>query len=102
MTRGAAFALGAALMLDGATAAQAADLYLPDATSVLAGASSFFSGVLPRVPENWSDLPVRLTLSERAGYNSNILSTPETSTGATTAYGRPLGSLESISNYGAS
>ena len=101
MTRRAAFALGAALMLDGVAAAQATDLYLPDATSVLAGAPSF-PGVLPSIPENWSDLPVKFMLSERAGYDSNILNTPVTTTGATTAFGRPIGSLESISNYGAS
>jgi len=95
MTRSAAFALGAALMLDGATAARAADLYLPDATSVLADA-----GVLPSVPENWSDLPVQLKFSEAVGYNSNVLYAP--SNGAALGFSSPTGTLYSISTVGAS
>ena len=56
-------------------------------------------GVFSRVPENWSDLPVQLKLQESAGYNSNVFSIR---TNATALLGRPIGSLVSISNLGAS
>ena len=59
-------------------------------------------GVFSRVPENWSDLPVQLHLSEKFGYNSNVRNTPTGGSGLTSAFGRPIGSLESISNFGAS
>ena len=55
------------------------------------------------MPENWNDLPVQLHLKESVGYNSNILNTPVTQSGATTGlFGQPIGSLVSISDYGAS
>ena len=48
--------------------------YWSGATSAMASAPAMY-GVFSRRPENWSDLPVKFKLSERAGYNSNILNT---------------------------
>ncbi len=94
--------LAGILLLGGGSLAQADDLYATDAPSVMSVAPAMY-GVFSRVPENWSDLPVRLTFQERAGYNSNILNTPLTKSGAATAnFGQPLGSLVSISNFSGS
>jgi hypothetical protein len=55
----------------------------------------------PRLPENWSDLPFQLHMSETMQYNSNITNTPTGPT-ASALYGRPVGGMVSISNYGVS
>ena len=101
MRRSAVLTLGGALLLGGASAVHADDLSGSDAPSAWTIAPAMY-GVFSRVPENWSDLPVQLTFSDRAGYNSNILNTPLNSSGSTVGFGRPLGSLESISNFGGS
>jgi hypothetical protein len=95
MNQSAVLTLGGALLLGGATVAQGDDL------SPMAVTPATY-GILPDLPENWSDLPLRLNLSESTGYNSNILNAPSTAGGAVTAFGRPIGSLVSISNFGAS
>ena len=88
-------------MLVSVSAARADGFYLTD-WPWLAPAVPATTGIFPRLPENWSDLPLQLHLTEQVGYNSNVLSTP-TGTGASSAlYGRPISSLESISTYGAS
>ena len=88
-------------MLVGVSAARADELSLTD-WLLLAPGLPATTGIFPRLPENWSDLPLQLHLTEQVGYNSNITNTPS-STGALSAgYGRPIGSLESISTYGAS
>ena len=60
--------LGAFLALGGLNGALAQD----------AGANSILLGALPRLPENWSDLPFQFHLSETTGYNSNVLGSPRT------------------------
>jgi hypothetical protein len=93
MNQSAVLTLGGVLLLGGATVAQA------DGSSPMTVAPATY-GILPDLPENWSDLPLRLNLSEATGYNSNILNSPSTTGGAVTALGRPIGSLVSISNVG--
>jgi hypothetical protein len=65
--------LSAVLMLGGVTGGRGDDL----SGSVGADSSLSPGGFsLPALPENWSDLPVRLTASESVGYNSNIFGVP--------------------------
>jgi len=65
--------LGAVLMLGGVTGGRGDEL-----SGVVGPASagtnfpSFDDFALPTLPENWSDLPVRLTASQSVAYNSNI------------------------------
>jgi hypothetical protein len=65
--------LGAVLMLGGVTGGRGDELS-DAAGSGSAGPSTPPSDnfVLPTLPENWSDLPVRLTASQSVAYNSNI------------------------------
>jgi len=65
--------LGAVLMLGGVTGGRGDELS-GAAGPAPAGPSfpSFDNPVLPTLPENWSDLPVRLTASQSVAYNSNI------------------------------
>ena len=98
MVRGGALTLGTIAMLGGATGARADDSTgLFDAAQSAASLpswSEFFQGI----HQNWSDLPVRFTVSESVGYNSNILANPgNTLLGQTS---KPLGAFESISSYG--
>ncbi len=87
------------MLLGGASAVHADDLYASDAPSAMTIAPAMY-GVFSRVPENWSDLPVQFKFSESVGYNSNIFNTPYQRRGP--GFGRPIGSLISISNFGAS
>ncbi len=103
MSRSAGLTLGGilSLVLGGASAVQADDLSASAPLSAMTIAPALY-GVFSRVPENWSDLPVQLHLKESVGYNSNILNTPLTRSGATTGvFGQPIGSIISISDYGA-
>ncbi len=55
---------------------------------------------MPSLPENWSDLPLRLTASETVLYNSNILGVP---IGGRTAFpGQPIADFTSTTTVGAS
>ena len=102
MIRIGGLTLGGLLLLGGANLVHADDLYATDAPSELSVSPTMY-GVFSRVPENWSDLPLQLKLQEKTGYNSNILNTPLTGSSAvTTFFGHPVGSLVSISNFGAS
>jgi len=101
MVRSAILTLGVALTIGGVSAVQADDLILPDVTSLTAWAPSFY-GVFSSFPENWSDLPFQLKVSESAAYNSNILNTPVSSGATSFLFGRPIGAFESISSYAAS
>src|SRR5579863_9570485 len=67
MRRSGALTLGAVLMLGGVTSGWGDEL-----------SSSLSPGgiALPSLPENWADLPVRLTASESISYNNNIFSVP--------------------------
>jgi hypothetical protein len=100
MFRSGALTLGAVLMLGGVSGVQGQDL-----SAFGAAAAPSFVGVLPNLPQNWSDLPMQFKASEAVGYDSNILNTP-TQTGAVASnllIGRgPIAAFESISDYGAS
>ncbi len=83
-------ALGAVLMLGGVTGGRGDEL-----SSSLS--PSGFN--LPALPENWADLPVRLTASESISYNNNIFSVP---TGTVLPNDEPRGDFTSTSSYGIS
>jgi hypothetical protein len=89
--------LGAVLMFGGVSGAQSQDL-----SGVASGASVVpsFYGVFPSLPQNWSDLPFTLKVSESLAYNSNILNTPTVRGGTLITTFRPIGAFESISTYG--
>jgi hypothetical protein len=98
MIRGVILTLGAIVTLASPTGARADDLSLfgwPALSPVET------TGVFPRLPQNWNDLPVKFTFQEQVGYNNNIYNTP-TGAGAYAYYGRPQGAMESISTYGVS
>ena len=59
MFRGGALTLGAVLMLGGASGVEGQDLSAFDKA-----AAPSFVGVLPNLPQNWSDLPLQLKASE--------------------------------------
>ncbi len=69
--------LGAILMLGGVSNGQGQELSGAVGPAP-AGPSfpSFDAPVLPTLPENWSDLPVRLTAPQSVAYNSNIFGVP--------------------------
>jgi Putative beta-barrel porin 2 len=75
MRRSGALTLGAVLMLGGVTGGRGQELS-GAVTSSGPSFPSFDGAVLPTLPENWSDLPVRLTASQSVGYNSNIFGVP--------------------------
>ena len=52
---------------------------------------------LPSVPQNWADLPFKLTASETVSYNSNIDSLP---IGFVNPRGGPQGDFTTTSNFG--
>jgi hypothetical protein len=54
--------------------------------------------VLPSIPENWADLPFRLTASQTVSYNSNINSLPI----GVARPGQVLGDFTSTTNFGVS
>jgi hypothetical protein len=95
MVRKGALTLGAVLML-GASGARAQDI------SAFGIAAPSLAGVLPNLPQNWSDLPIQFKISEAVGYNSNVTNTPAQSTGVNLLLGRQVGAFESVSNYQAS
>ena len=74
MVRKGALTLGAVLML-GASGARAQDL------SAFGIAAPSLTGVLPNLPQNWSDLPIQFKISEAVGYNSNVVNTPSSGIG---------------------
>jgi len=92
MVRSGVLTLGAVLML-GAGGVQAQDL------SALGAAVPSFAGVLPILPQNWSDLPVTFKASEAVGYNSNIINTPSQNQSGVLTRASPVGAFESISDY---
>src|SRR5271165_2938908 len=82
MRRSGALTLGAVLMLGGVTGGRGDEL-----SGVVgpASAGTNFPFALPTLPENWADLPVRLTASQSVAYNSNIF-------GVATGFALPPGS----------
>ncbi len=100
MTRGAVLTLGAIASLAGLSAARAGDATLFGWPS-LSPIAPAVTEVLPSLPQNWHDLPLQLHVSESIGYNSNFLNVPTGPGAAAAAYGRPVGTMQSISTYGA-
>ena len=65
--------------------------------SVTPATGSSFDGLaLPAVPENWADLPFKLTASQTVSYNSNVSSFPI----GFAPKGAILGDFTSTSNFG--
>ena len=85
--------LGVVLTLGAVTGGRGQEL----SGSVTSGNGSLFDGfVLPSVPENWADLPFKLTASQTVSYNSNISSFPI----GIAPKGAVLGDFTSTSNFG--
>src|SRR5260370_22316375 len=99
MKRSGALTVGAVLMLGGVAGAVGEDLSRPVDVTSNAGTLPSRGGIFPRLPENWSDLPVQLKVSESVGYNSNVLGSP---TNTPSFAGLARGDFQSISSYGAS
>src|SRR5574337_53680 len=99
----AASTLAALILLGGVSVAEAQDASASG--SLASGVDGLLVGALPRLPENWADLPFQLHASESVGYNSNVLNTPNNSSvlinGALVNF-KPIGAFESISSFGAS
>jgi hypothetical protein len=73
MRRGGALTLGAILILGGVSGGRGDELSDAAGSGSAAPNSPPSDGfVLPTLPENWSDLPVRLSASQSEQYNSNI------------------------------
>jgi hypothetical protein len=102
MVRSGALTLGAFLMLGGVSGAEADDLW-----SLGPGALPALGGVMPSLPQNWSDLPFTIHVDEGVGYNSNIINSPSHSTAgvsptASLFVQNPISSFYSTSTYQAS
>jgi hypothetical protein len=87
--------LGVVLTLGAVTGGRGQDL----SGSVTSADGSTLGGfALPAVPENWADLPVKLTASQTVSYNSNLSGFP---VGVATP-GQVLGDFNSTTNFGLS
>jgi hypothetical protein len=87
--------LGVVLTLGAVTGGRGQDL----SGSVTSADGSTLGGfALPSVPENWADLPVKLTASQTVSYNSNLSGFP---VGVATP-GQVLGDFNSTTNFGVS
>jgi hypothetical protein len=89
MRRSGAFTLAVVLTLGAVTGGRGQEL----SSSVTPANGGF---VLPSVPENWADLPFKLTASQTESYNSNISSFPI----GVAPKGTVLGDFTSTSNFG--
>jgi hypothetical protein len=93
MRRSGAFTLAVVLTLGAVTGGRGQEL----SSSVTAAHGSPFDGLtLPSVPENWADLPFKLTASQIVSYNSNISSFPV----GFAPKGAVLGDFTSTTNFG--
>jgi hypothetical protein len=93
MRRSGAFTLAVVLMLGAVTGGRGQEL----SGSVTPASGSPLDGLaLPSVPENWSDLPFKLTASQIVSYNSNISSFPI----GFAPRGTILGDFTSTTNFG--
>ena len=88
--------LGAVLMLGGMNGSRSDELSGSVGVNDAASPGGF---ALPSLPENWADLPFRLTATENVAYNSNIFSVP---IGAGLASRQPLGDFTSTTTVGMS
>src|ERR1700733_6197491 len=89
MRRSGAFTLAVVLTLGAVTGGRGQEL----SSSVTSANGGF---VLPLVPENWADLPFKLTASQTESYNSNITSFPI----GVAPKGTILGDFTSSTNFG--
>jgi hypothetical protein len=94
MRRSGAFTLAVVLTLGAVTGGRGQEL----SSSVTAANGSLDGLVLPSVPENWADLPFKLTASQTESYNSNISSFPV----GVAPKGAILGDFTSTTNFGVS
>jgi Putative beta-barrel porin 2 len=95
MRRSGALTLGVVLTLGAVTGGWAQDL----SGSVTSASGSSFGGLaLPSIPDNWSDLPVRLTASQNVSYNSNVNGFPI----GVAPVGAVLGDFTATTNFGLS
>jgi hypothetical protein len=86
--------LGVVLTLGAVTGGRGQEL----SNSVTAANGSLSNGfALPSIPENWSDLPFRLTASQNLSYNSNINAIP---LGVPVPPGEVLGDFTSTTSLG--
>ena len=85
--------LGVVLTLGAVTGGRGQEL----SGSVTAANGSLGGFVLPSVPENWADLPFKLTASQTESYNSNISCF---SASASLRRARSLGDFTSTTNFG--
>jgi hypothetical protein len=92
MRRSGAFTLAVVLTLGAVTGGRGQEL----SSSVTPADGSFDGFVLPSVPENWADLPFKLTASQTVSYNSNISSFPV----GFAPKGTILGDFTSTTNFG--
>jgi hypothetical protein len=88
--------LGVVLTLGGVTGGRGQEL---SGSVTPSSAGSFDGFVLPSVPVNWADLPVKLTAGESVSYNSNIDGLP---IGFPNLRGGPQGDFTATSNFGLS
>ncbi len=94
MRRSGALTLGVFLTLGAVSGGRAQEL----SGAVTTANGALFDGfVLPAVPENWSDLPFKLTASQNTSYNSNINAFP---LGFPVPAGEAQGDLTSTTNFG--
>jgi hypothetical protein len=92
MRRSGAFTLAVVLTLGAVSGGRGQEL----SSSVTAANGSLDGLVLPSVPENWADLPFKLTASQTESYNSNITSFPI----GVAPKGTILGDFTSSTNFG--
>jgi putative beta-barrel porin BBP2 len=87
--------LGVVLTLGAVTGGRGQEL----SSSVTAANGSLIDGfALPSVPENWADLPFKLSASQTVSYNSNINSFPV----GVALPGQVVGDFTSTTNFGVS
>ncbi len=92
MRRSGAFTLAVVLTLGAVSGGRGQEL----SGSVTPANGSLDGFVLPSVPENWADLPFKLTASQNVSYNSNVSSFPI----GVAPKGAILGDFTSTSNFG--
>src|ERR1700735_5002575 len=92
MRRSGAFTLAVVLTLGAVSGGRGQEL----SSSVTPANGSLDGFVLPSVPENWADLPFKLTASQTVSYNSNVNGIPI----GTALPGQILGDFTTTSNFG--
>jgi hypothetical protein len=92
MRRSGAFTLAVVLTLGAVSGGRGQEL----SSSVTPANGSLDGFVLPSVPQNWADLPFKLTASQDVSYNSNISSFPI----GVAPKGAILGDFTSTTNFG--